>query len=81
MSKIDKDYFKTLKGDKVVFKIVKMRPDIKVKFVDVMPDYRIEMVNKKAFAKETIRVEVVEMFPDVRLKKVDHFADFKVCID
>ncbi len=81
MSKLSKGYLATLKGKKVIFKVVKSNPDLKVQFVDKFPDYKVKILNKKSFAKETITIQIVDRSPDVKLQRVDNFADFEVFID
>ncbi len=76
-----KGYLATLKGKKVVFKVVNSFPDLKVQFVDSFGDYKVKMSNNKSFAKETIKIQVVTSFPDVKLQKTTSFGDFEAYIE
>lgn len=78
---LSKNYFKTLKGKKVTFKVVNHFGDIKVKFDDTFADYKVKIVNSDSFSDEIIKVEIVEHFPDVILRKVSWNEDFEVYID
>ena len=58
-SKLSKGYFATLKGKKVIFKVVNSFPDIKVQFVDNFGDYKVKILNSKSSIKETIKIQIV----------------------
>ena len=70
MSKLNKGYFATLKGKKVIFEVVKYSPDIIVEFVDRRGDYKVKIDNNKFSAKETIKVQIVTSRGDIKLEKL-----------
>lgn len=70
----------TLKGQKVAFKVVSGGQDLKVKFTDSFPDYKVKLASSKSFAKETIKIKIVDNGADVKLKKVTSFGDFEAFI-
>lgn len=76
-----KEYLAIYKGKKVVFKVVKAFPDLKVQFVNAFGDYKVKISNSKAFAKDVIKIQVVTAFPDVKLQKVSAFGDFEAYLD
>ena len=78
---LGRGYLGTLKGQKVVFKVVNSFPDLKVQFVNSFPDYKVKVATSKSFAQETIKIQVVNSFPDVKLQKVNSFGDFEAYFD
>ena len=78
---LGKGYLSTVKGKKVIFKVVNSSPDLKVQFVEGYADYKVKIANNRAFAKETIRIQVVNYGADVKLRKVTAFADFEAYIE
>lgn len=81
MAKLSKGYLAIFKGKKVIFKIVKSNPDLKVQFVDRFPDYKVKILDRKSFCKEVIKIQVVDRLPDVKLQRVNSFADFDIFIE
>ena len=80
-SKLSKGYFATLKGKKVIFKVVNSFPDIKVQFVDNFGDYKVKILNSKSSIKETIKIQIVNSFSDVKFQKTNSHADFEAFIE
>ena len=73
--------FATLKGKKVIFKVVNSFPDIKVQFVDNFGDYKVKILNSKSSIKETIKIQIVNSFPDVKFQKTNSHTDFEAFIE
>jgi S-adenosylmethionine hydrolase len=71
----------TLKGQKVIFKVVDNFPDLKVQFVDHFGDLKVKISNSKSFTKKTIKIKVVTSFPDVKIEKVKNFGDIEAYIE
>ena len=54
-------------------------PDIKVKFVDNFPDYKIKVASDRSFiASDVIKYKEDNSFPDVKLQRVTSFEDFQI---
>lgn len=73
----NKDFFSTLKGTRVLFKVVPSNPDFRVQFVDRSPDYTVTVTTSLAFISKTIRIQIVTSDPDVKLQKVTSSGDFE----
>lgn len=76
-----KGYLAIFKGQKVIFKVVKSFPDLKVQFVNSFGDYKVKISDSRSFAKETIKIQIVTSFPDVKLQRVSSFGDFEAYMD
>lgn len=76
---IDKAFFESMKGKKLVFKEVTAFPDIKLQYVDSFGDFKVKIADSKSFASgDVIKVQYVTSFPDVKLQKVTSFPDFEI---
>ena len=76
---IDKAFFESMKGKKLLFKEVTAFPDIKIQYVDSFGDFKVKIVDSKSFAHgDPVKVQYVTSFPDVKLQKVTSFPDFEI---
>ena len=79
---IDKSFFESMKGKKIVLKDVSSFPDVKLQFVECFGDFKVRIADSKSFATgEPIKVQYVTSFPDIKLQRTLSFPDFEVFME